>query len=323
LQEEILSMRFLIAVFWFAASAASAQDYPNKPIRVIVPYAAGGLPDTITRLIQPKMADALGQQLVVENRGGAGGISGTEAVAKAAPDGYTLLVADVGQVAINPHIFSKLPYEQKDLTGVSLIGFSALFLTLHPSVPASNFKELISYIKSNPGKVNYGSSGIGSIHHLSMEAMKAALGLDIVHVPYKGMGQAVPALLGGQVGMVPSALPAVEAHVKAGTVKMVAISTAKRSPLAPEIPTIAESGAPGYDFAPEIGLLAPAGTPPAIVARLSAEVAKAVKSPDIVERFRQLGIDPVGNPPEAYNAQIRAAHAKYGQVVKAAGVKAD
>jgi tripartite-type tricarboxylate transporter receptor subunit TctC len=156
-----------------------------------------------------------------------------------------------------------------------------------------------------------------------MEAMKTALGLDIVHVPYKGMGQAVPALLGGQVAMVPSALPAVEAHVKAGTVKLVAISTAKRSPLAPEIPTIAESGAPGYDFAPEIGLLAPAGTPPAIVARLSSEVAKAVRSPDIVERFRQLGIDPVGNSPEAYNAQIRAAYAKYGQVVKSAGVKAD
>ena len=318
-----MRMRYLVAVLLLAAGAASAQEYPNKPIRVIVPYAAGGLPDTITRLIQVKMADSLGQQLVVENRGGAGGISGTEAVAKAAPDGYTLLVADVGQVAINPHIFSKLPYEQKDLTGVSLIAFSALFLTLHPSVPASNFKELISYIKANPGKVNYGSSGIGSIHHLSMEAMKTALGLNIVHVPYKGMGQAVPALLGGQVGMVPSALPAVEAHVKAGTVKMVAISTAKRSPLAPEIPTIAESGAPGYDFAPEIGLLAPASTPPAIVARLSAEVAKAVKSPDIVERFRQLGIDPVGNSPDAYNAQIRAAYAKYGQVVKAAGVKAD
>src|SRR5262245_65370943 len=141
-------MRFLVAIFLCAAGAALAQDYPNKPIRVIVPYAAGGLPDTITRLIQPKMADSLGQQLVVENRGGAGGISGTEAVAKAAPDGYTVLVADVGQVAINPHIFSKLPYEQKDLTGVSLIAFSALFVTLHQSVPASNFKESVAYIKA-------------------------------------------------------------------------------------------------------------------------------------------------------------------------------
>jgi tripartite-type tricarboxylate transporter receptor subunit TctC len=316
-------MRNLIAAFLLAASAASAQDYPNKPIRVIVPYAAGGLPDTITRLIQPKLADSLGQQLVIENRGGAGGISGTEAVAKAAPDGYTVLVADVGQVAINPHIFSKLPYDQKELTGVSLIAFSALFITLHQSVPANNFKEFVAYIKANPGKVNYGSSGIGSIHHLSMEAMKTSLGLNMVHVPYKGMGQAVPALLGGQVAMVPSALPAVEAHVKAGTVKLVAISTAKRSPQAPDVPTIAEMGVAGYDFAPEIGLLAPAGTPPAVIARLSAEVAKAVRAPDVAERFKQLGIDPVGNSPDAYNAQIRAAYEKYGQVVKAAGVKAD
>jgi tripartite-type tricarboxylate transporter receptor subunit TctC len=316
-------MKSILAIALLAAGAASAQDYPNKPIRVIVPYAAGGLPDTITRLIQPKLADSLGQQLVVENRGGAGGISGTEAVAKAAPDGYTLLVADVGQVAINPHIFSKLPYQQKDLVGVGLIANSALFITLHQSVPANSFKEFIAYVKANPGKVNYGSSGIGSIHHLSMEAFKGAFDLNMVHVPYKGMGQAVPALLGGQVAMVPSALPAVEAHVKAGTVKMVAISTAKRSPQAPEVPTIAEMGAPGYDFAPEIGLLAPAGTPPAIVARLSAEVAKAVKSSDVAARFKQLGIDPVGNSPEAYNAQIRAAYEKYGQVVKAAGVKAD
>jgi tripartite-type tricarboxylate transporter receptor subunit TctC len=316
-------MKSILAIALLAAGAASAQDYPNKPIRVIVPYAAGGLPDTITRLIQPKLADALGQQLVVENRGGAGGISGTEAVAKATPDGYTLLVADVGQVAINPHIFSKLPYAQKDLVGVGLIANSALFITLHQSVPASSFKEFIAYVKANPGKVNYGSSGIGSIHHLSMEAFKGAFDLNMVHIPYKGMGQAVPALLGGQVAMVPSALPAVEAHVKAGTVKLVAISTAKRSPQAPEVPTIAEMGAPGYDFAPEIGLLAPAGTPPAIVARLSAEVAKAVQSSDVAARFRQLGIDPVGNSPEAYNAQIRAAYEKYGQVVKAAGVRAD
>ncbi len=316
-------MKCILAIALCAAGAALAQDYPNKPIRVIVPYAAGGLPDTITRLIQPKMADSLGQQLVVENRGGAGGISGTEAVAKAAPDGYTVLVADVGQVAINPHIFSKLPYQQKDLVGVGLIANSALFITLHQSVPANSFKEFIAYVKANPGKVNYGSSGIGSIHHLSMEAFKGAFGLNMVHVPYKGMGQAVPALLGGQVAMVPSALPAVEAHVKAGTVKLVAISTAKRSPQSPDTPTIAEMGAPGYDFAPEIGLLAPAGTPPAIVARLSAEVAKAVKAADVAARFKQLGIDPVGNSPEAYNAQIRAAFEKYGQVVKAAGVKAD
>jgi len=316
-------MRFLVAILLLAAGAAPAQDYPNKPIRVIVPYAAGGLPDTITRLIQAKMGDSLGQQLVVENRGGAGGISGTEAVAKAAPDGYTLLVADVGQVAINPHIFSKLPYEQKDLTGVSLIAFSALFLTLHQSVPANNFKELVAYIKANPGKVNYGSSGIGSIHHLSMEAMKTALGLDMVHVPYKGMGQAVPALLGGQVAMVPSALPAVEAHVKAGTVKLVAISTAKRSPLAPEVPTIAESGAPGYDFAPEIGLLAPAGTPPAIVEKLRAVLVEAIASPNVQRRLRDEGANPESSTPAELGGFIRAEIDQWGKAVQVSGAKVD
>jgi tripartite-type tricarboxylate transporter receptor subunit TctC len=171
--------------------------------------------------------------------------------------------------------------------------------------------------------MNYGSSGLGSIHHLTTEAMKAALGLDIVHVPFKGMGQAVPALLGGQVSMLFSALPAIEAHVKAGKVKLLAISVPQRSPQAPEVPTIVELGVPGFDFAPAIGLLAPAGTPPAIVSRLAAEVAKAVRSPDVAQRFRQLGIDPVGNTPEAYGAQIRSDYERYGRVVRVSGAKID
>ena len=171
--------------------------------------------------------------------------------------------------------------------------------------------------------MNYGSSGLGSIHHLTTEAMKAAFGLDIVHVPFKGMGQAVPALLGGQVSMLFSALPAIEAHVKAGKVRLLAISVPRRSPQAPGVPTIAELGVPGFDFAPEIGLLAPAGTPPAIVSRLAAEVAKAVKNPDVAQRFQQLGIDPVGNTPEAYGAQIRNDYERYGRVVRVSGAKID
>jgi tripartite-type tricarboxylate transporter receptor subunit TctC len=324
LQEEILSMRFLIAVLLLAASAAAAQDFPNKPIRVIVPYAAGGLPDTMTRIVGQHASDLLGQQIVVENRGGAGGISGSEAVAKAVPDGYTLLVADVGQVAINQHIFSKLPYDpRKDFAPVTLIGTSALFLALHPSVPANNFKELVAYIKANPNKVNYGSSGVGSIHHLATEALAHALGLQIVHVPYKGTGQAVPALLGGQVAMLYSSLPSLEAQIKASKVKMVAISTAQRSPQAPDVPTVAEMGVPGYDFAPTIGVLAPAGTPPAIVQKLSTELAKAAKHPDTVKRFTQLGIDAVGSTPQEYAAIIRTADTTYGEVARIAGVKAD
>ena len=317
-------MRYLVAALLLAAGVASAQDFPNRPIKMIVPYAAGGLPDTMTRIVGVHASELLGQQIVVENRGGAGGISGSEAVAKAPADGYTLLIADVGQVAINQHIFSKLPYDpRKDFAPVTLIGTSALFLALHPSVPANNFKQLVAYIKANPNKVNYGSSGVGSIHHLATEALAHALGLKIVHVPYKGTGQAVPALLGGQVAMLYSSLPSLEAQIKAGKVKMVAISTLRRSPQAPDVPTVAEMGVPGYDFAPQIGVLAPAGTPPAVVQKLSTELAKAARHPDTVKRFTELGIDAAGSTPEEYAAMIRDADKRYGEVARVAGVKAD
>ena len=317
------------AVLFFAlqtllSSNLVAQEYPRQPIRMIVPYAAGGLPDTMTRLIGARLGEQLGQQIVVENRGGAGGIAGAEAVARAAPDGYTLLVADVGQVAINPLLFAKLPYDpQKDFVPLSLLGTTGLFLCLNETVPSNTFKDLVSFVKANSGKLNYGSSGPGSIHHLATEALKAALGLDIVHVPYKGMGQAVPALLGGQVSMLFSALPAIEAHVKSGKVKIVAVRTAKRSPQAPEVPTVAELGVPGYDFAPEIGVLAPAGTPAAVAQKLAAELAKAAKHPDTVKRFAQLGIDAVGSTPQEYAAVIRASYQRYREVVRISGARVE
>jgi tripartite-type tricarboxylate transporter receptor subunit TctC len=306
------------------AFAAGAQSYPNRPVKLIVPYAAGGLPDTMARLVGQKIGDALGQQLVVENRGGAGGIVGSSEVAKSAPDGYTLLVADVGQIAINPHLFSKLPYDPlKELVGASLIGTSALYLVAHSSVPANSMRELVALVKSQPGKLSYGSSGLGSIHHLATEALKTGLGLDIVHVPYKGTGQSVPALLGGQVALLYAALPSIESHVKTGKVKILAVSTPQRSAQTPEVPTVAESGVPGYDFVAEIGLYAPAGTPPDIVARLAAEVAKAVKQPDVALRFKQLGIDPVGSTPETLAAMNRVNYEKYARVVKLSGAKID
>src|SRR5687767_233571 len=234
-------MKLVVFILGFFAVAAAAQDYPNRPIRVIVPYAAGGLPDTMARLVGAKMGEALGQQIVVDNRGGAGGIVGTTEVAKAAPDGYVLLVADVGQIAINPHLFAKLPYEPlKDLVGVSLLGTAALYLVAHPSVPANSMQELIALVKAQPGKFSYGSSGIGSIHHLATEALKVGLGLDIVHVPYKGTGQSVPALLGGQVSLLYAALPSIQGHVKDGKVKILAVSTPQRSPQAPDVPTAAD-----------------------------------------------------------------------------------
>jgi tripartite-type tricarboxylate transporter receptor subunit TctC len=317
-------MRLLFLLLLVFSGAAAAQDWPAKPVRMVVPYAAGGLPDTMARILGTRLGEALGQQMVVENRGGAGGISGTEAVAKAPPDGYTLLVADVGQVAINPHVYASLPYDPlKDLVPVTLLGTTSLFLVAHPGVPAANFAELVALARARPGKLNYGSSGTGSIHHLATEALKAALKLDIVHVPYKGMGQAVPALLGGQVSFLFSALPAIESHVKAGKLKLLAISTPKRSAQAPEVPTVAELGVPGYDFAPEIGVLAPGGIAPGLVARISAELAKAVKSADVSQRYLQLGIEAVGSTPEAYHARIRAAYERYAQVVKASGAKAE
>jgi len=318
-------MRFVSLLIGLAlALTVQAQSYPQRPIRVIVPYAPGGLPDTIARLVGAKLADSLGQQIVVENLPGAGGINGVNEVVKAQPDGYTLLIADVGQVAINPHLFSKLPYQPlKDLAPVSLIGTSPLYLVAHPSVPANSLSDLVALAKKEPGKLNYGSSGIGSIHHLATEALKAGFGIDLVHVPYKGTGQSVPALLGGQVALLYSALPSIAGHLKDGKVKMLAISSAKRSPATPDVPTVAELGIPGYDFVAEIGMLAPAGTPRDVVNRLAGDMAKAVKLPDVVQRMGQLGIDPVGSTPEAYGQVNKAANDKYAAVVKATGAKID
>ena len=314
----------LLAIAFLVTGTAAAQGYPTRPVKLVVPYAAGGLPDTIARLVGPKLADALGQQFVIENRGGAGGISGTEQVAKAQPNGYTLLVADVAQIAINPHLYAKLPYDAlKDLAPVSLMGFAPLFLVAHPSVPANDLRALVELVKSKPGQLNYGSSGTGSLHHLSMEALKTALGLDIVHVPYKGTGQSVPALLGGQVALLYSAGPSIVPHVKAGKVRMLAVNTAKRSPQAPDVPAVSELGIADYDYPAEIGLLGPAGTPAPTVVRLSAEVARAVHLPDVVERFAALGIDPVGSSPEAYAARNRAAYEKYEKVVRQSGARVD
>ena len=314
----------LVAALAVCPPLASQEAYPSKPVRWIVPYSAGGLPDTIARVTAQKVSESLGQQVTVENRGGAGGIPGTEAAARAAPDGYTFLIADVGQVAINPSLYAKLSYDPaKDFVPVSLIATANLFLVANAGVPAKDFGELVALAKAQPGKLNYGSSGIGSIHHLATESLKAALGLNIVHVPYKGTGESVPAMVGGQVALVYSSLPSIASHVKAGRVKVLAVSTIKRSPSAPDVPTVAELGVPGYDFAPEIGLLAPAGTPPAIVARVSQEVAKALKSPEVAQRFAQLDIEPVGSTPAEYAARIRAASGKYAQAVKVSGARID
>jgi tripartite-type tricarboxylate transporter receptor subunit TctC len=314
-----------LAVIAAYAATADAQNFPVRPIRAVVPYAAGGLPDTMTRIASQRMTELLGQQIVVDNRPGAGGISGCELVAHATPDGYTLLIADVAQTAINPALFAKLPYDTlRDFAPVSLMGTSGQFLVAHASVPANTLPELIKLVKSKPGQIRYGSGGIGSVHHLSMEALKAPLGLDIVHVPYKGTGQAVPALLAGEVSLLFAALPSIAPHVKAGRLKLLGVNTLKRNAQAPNVPTIGEiTGIKDYDYPPAIGVMAPAKTPKAVIDRLAGAIAKAVQHPDTVSRYTTLGIDPVGNTPAQYLAQTRADIAKYAKAVKAAGVKVE
>jgi len=277
------------------------------------------------RIAGQRMTETLGQPIVVDNRPGAGGIAGCELVARATPDGYTLLVADVGQTAINPALYAKLPYDTlRDFAPVSLMGISGQFLVAHASVPANSLSELIALVKSKPGQLRYGSGGIGSIHQLSMEALKNPLGLDIVHVPYKGTGQAVPALLAGEVSLLFAALPSIAPHVKAGRLKLLAVNTLKRNAQAPDVPTVAEiTGIRDFDYPPAIGVLAPAKTPQAVIDRLAAAIQEAVRHPDTVSRYRALGIDPVGNTPAQYTAQTRRDIAKYAKAVKASGVKVE
>ena len=313
----------LFAALWTAL--AGAQSYPNKPARIVVPYAAGGLPDTMGRLVAQRLTETLKQPFIIDNRPGAGGIGACEIVVKAPADGYTLLVADVTQTAINLALYPKVPYDTlRDFAPVSIIGTSTQFLSAHASLPATSLNELIALARAKPGQLRFGSSGIGSLQHLGLEALKSGLGLDIVHVPYKGTAQAVPAMLSGEVSLVFSAFPSILQHVKTGRVKMLAVNTLKRSSYAPEIPTVAEvTGLRDFDYPPLIGIWAPARTPRTVITRLADGVASAVQHPEVMQRFSALGIDPVGSTPEAYAAQTRIDIEKYARAVKAAGVKVE
>jgi tripartite-type tricarboxylate transporter receptor subunit TctC len=320
-----LARLFALAALVLAqgALAQGARPYPDKLVKVVVGYSPGGLPDTIARLIGVKLSEMWGQQFVVENKPGANGILGADTVAKAAPDGYTLLMTDNSTHAIIPFLFTKLPYDaDRDLIPVSLTARAPLFLAVHPSVKANTFQELIAEIKAAPGKFSYGSSGIGSTHHLCMAYLAASLHLDMVHVPYKGTGQSVPALVAGQVPMVLSGYPTLAAHAKEGKIKLLAINSLKRSDLAPNVPAIAET-IPGFDFAPTFGLFAPAGTPQDIMAKVGADVARVVKMPDIVERMKALGIEPIGASGEEWAKLLKADAERYSKAVKISGAKVE
>lgn len=316
---------FLIALCGvLAAGPAFAQKtYPDKPVRWLVGYAAGGLPDTVARVVAQRLGDRWGQNILVDNRPSANGILAAELVAKAPADGYTMLIADGSTLSINPLLHAKLPYGAQDFVPVSLISRAPLFLAAHPSAGVNTLKEFVAAAKAKPGAMSYGSSGVGSTHHLSMEYFKSALGLDVVHVPYKGTGQSVPALIGGQVAVVFSAYPSLAPYVKAGQIKLLAVNSAKRSALAPDVPTIAELAIPGFDFAPVIGLLAPAATPKEIVSKTSADIAQVLQMPEVAKTLINVGIEPVGGSPDEYASSLKTEIESYVKAVKVSGVKVE
>ena len=303
---------------------AAAQTYPTKPVRLLVGYPPGGFPDTMARIIAPKLSDAFGQQFVIENRPGAGGALACEIAAKAAPDGHTLVIVDIGQSAINLALYPKLPYDTlRDFAPVSLLGTSPFFLAAHSSAGVSTFKELAALAKAKPGHLTYGSSGNGTPPHLAMEILKSRAGLDLVHVPFKGSGQSIPALMGGQVHLLFTVLPTMAAAVKSGQVRLLGLAADRRTPQAPDVPTFDEMGVTGVRILPSIGILAPIATPRPIVAALGREAAKAVHDPDTLKRFEAVGIDPVGNTPEQYAAALKEDIAYYANAVKVSGAKID
>lgn len=306
------------------AGTALAQPYPSRTVTVIVPYSPGGLPDTVARVLGQKLSDKWGQAVVVENRPGGNGVVAFQALAAKPADGYTLMVTDNTMFTVNPHVYSKLPYDsERDIAPISHVARAPLFLAVHPSMPVSSYEDFVKLVKSQPGKFSYGSSGIGSIHHLTFESLKAGLGLDILHVPFKGTGQSIPALVSGQVNAVWSAMPSIAGFAKEGKIKLLAVNSEKRSQLAPNLPTIAEASIPGFDFAPSIGVFGMAGTPQAVIAKVSADVAEVLKDPSMAERLTVLGIDPVGNGPREYSALLASERARFKDAVRVAGAKAD
>jgi len=308
-------------------STASAQSYPNKPIRWIVPYTGGGITDVVTRIVTQKMSGPLGQPVVVDNRPGANSILGSDLGAKAAPDGYTLLTVIAGYAANVTLYQGKLPFDPlKDLVPVSLAGIAPLIMTVNNNLPAKDVKELIAYAKANPGKLNFGSSGIGAAAHLTCELFKQTAGIDMVHIPFKGTAPATTAVMAGDIQILVDTPSSMMTHVRGGKLRALGMFSAKRLTAFPDVPTIAEAGGPplkGFEASSWFGLLAPAGTPADIVSRVQQEVAKSLASPAVKERLVSQGAIPSGNTPAEFTRHIDAETKKWAQVVKVSGAKVD
>ncbi len=312
------------AVLLMAAALTHAQSFPVKPVRVITPFTAGSAIDTLARVVGQKLGDTWGQQVVIDNRIGANGIIGTEAAAKAPPDGYTVYLGNISTLAVNPHLYLKLPYDAlRDFAPVTLAATIPVVLVVHPSLPVKSVRELIALAKAHPGQLNYASGGTGSAQHLPMEMLRVETGINIVHVPYKGLGPAFSDVLGGQVPMMFTGVSNVVPYMKTGRLRVLAIGSPKRSATLPDVPTVAEAGVPGFDFDSWTGYLVPVGTPRELIVKLHADITRTLVAPEVRDKLVTLGFDLVGGTPEAFATLIRNDIARFGKLIKAAGIKAE
>ncbi len=312
-----------MAALFVGAGAALAQTWPVKPVRVVIPWPPGGSNDVVGRIVMQKVAESLGQQFVVDNRPGASGAIGAEPVAKAPPDGYTIMVHSTTHLG-NAHLYKKLPYDTlKDFAPVGTLAAQPGALATHPSLPVKSVKEFIAMAKARPGQINYSSSGNGSAPHLSMALLTSMTGINLVHIPYKGGAPQVTALVGGEAHASLATISTVIAHIKSGRLRALGVSSAKRSAMLPDVPTIAEAGVPGYEMSPWIGVYVPANTPKAIIDRLNAEANKALKHPEVANSLINQVLDPLPSTPEEFAQRIRIDYEKYGKLIRATGVNVD
>ena len=319
----VMRSRGVLLVALLAAGVAQAQGYPAKTVRWIVPWPPGGGADVLSRMLSPQLSEALKQQIVIDNRGGAAGNIGAELAAKSPPDGYTIVFAYSGTHSINPSIYRKMPFRESDFAPIIQLASVPQVLVVHPSLPVKSVKDLVTLAKKRPGELTYGSSGSGAFNHLTGALFSMKTGTQLTHVPYKGGGPAAGALLSGEITMILGEPATIVGFVKNGRVRALAVTGARRAPAMPELPTIAEAGVAGYDATSWNGMLAPAGTPADVIKRLNAEFNRIIGTPDMSKRMLDNGYEPVGGPPERFGELIRAEIAKWAPVVAAAGVRVD
>ena len=313
-----------IAIGLGAAMPSWAQTYPAKPVRMVVPFPPGGATDILARVVGQKLGEYLGQPVVIENRGGAGGNIGAEVVAKAPPDGYTVLFSTSGVIVVNPNLYRKMTFDPiRDFAPVAMAATHGNLLLVHPSLPVKSVKDLIALARAKPGQLNYGSGGVGTSPHLAAELFKVMTGTDLVHVPYKGGNPSVTGLLSGEVGLMFASIPSVLQHARSGRLRALAITSAQRSAVAPNLPTVAEAGVPGYQVDIWLGVLVPTGTPREVIARLNGGIIKALTAPEVKERLEPEGFEPSAMSPDEFARHIRAELPVWAKVVQAAKLRAD